>query len=486
MKKVYIIIFVCLLSLSGCNELLDNKPYSIITSDNMWSTESEVKAGAVGMYDQFRTTFNDYDFLIYFELRSGFWQVGKSGGAQWDDLFMNTPNASSTPSLDWSSMYKLINSANLVLKYAPLTKFSNQDDASNLLADAYFIRAYTYFALVRIFGEVPISILPYESYDDENLFPSRKSVSEVFTLIKSDIENALSNIKDKSVRDRIKPSEAAINMLKADVYLWTAKRLQGGKPDFQIAQAAADLVLKNPNYSLLGNYQDVFRIEQNNEIILSIYFDKLEKNNQYGIRFLYQTSQVEAALRNSPIPVGSNAQWLTFNDHYINTYLLKTAGDTRSAINCQNYINGKNKYRWINKYLGEWINETRENTSDTRLYRFAEAILFNAEALNGIDQTSLAIIELNKIAKRAYGKDNFYASNMTKDAVDQAILTERLIEFGAEGKSWMDFVRFGKAFTLIPTLVGKENNNAGNILLLPVAISTLSKNPNIKQTPGFE
>lgn len=69
--------------------------------------------------------------------------------------------------------------------------------------------------------------------------------------------------------------------------------------------------------------------------------------------------------------------------------------------------------------------------------------------------------------------------------MDDAILHERLIEFGAEGKSWYDIIRFGKAFEMIPTLVGRENEYEGNILLLPVSPNTITKNPNIVQTPGF-
>jgi hypothetical protein len=69
--------------------------------------------------------------------------------------------------------------------------------------------------------------------------------------------------------------------------------------------------------------------------------------------------------------------------------------------------------------------------------------------------------------------------------VNDAILRERIVEFTAEGKSWFDFIRFGKAFELIPSLVGRQGDREGNILLMPIAPSTLSNNPKIKQTPGY-
>lgn len=482
MKNLTISIFFLIALIStGCDDMLDTEPYSIITSQNMWSSESEARAGIAGMYNQFRSTFNDFDFLIYFELRSGFWQTGASGAAQWDDLFNNTPNATSTPSLNWKEFYKIINSANLAVKYIPEINFGNQEEKDNLLADAYFIRAYTYFSLARIWGDVPLVLSPFESVNDENLYPEKADVNKVFEQIKMDIDMALENIKDESPRGRVMASQAAINMLKTDVYLWTSKRLNGGTTDLNVANQAVDQVLSNADYSLLENYEQVFRNDNNNELIFSIYFDVTESSNQYGGRFLFQAGQVDSQYRENPVPIGNSSQWLTFNDHFVNDYLLSTPGDTRAEVNNLDY----DRYRWVNKFLGEIISNTRNDVTDTRIYRYAEAILFKAEILNALNKTSEAVTELNKIAKRAYGVDNFYDSSLTQAEVDNAILHERLIEFGAEGKSWFDIIRFGKAFELIPSLVGRQNEYEGNILVLPVDLGTITRNPNITQTPGY-
>jgi len=452
----------------------------------MWTDEATVKSGALGMYERFRNLYNDDNFFIYFEFRSGFWKTGTSGAAQWNDLFFNTPSAGSTPGLDWSSFYQLINQANLVLKYAPQVRFSNVDTQSTVLAEAYFMRAYAYYSLVRIWGEVPVSTSPFESDSDENLFPSRKPVSEVFAVIKADIDSALVKMKDKTHRNRVMVSESAINMLKADVYLWSAKVLNGGENDFIKAKEAALAVYQDTKYKLLPGYESVFRVEQNEEIIFSIYFDQLENTDQYGKKLMLDTKTVPASLQNNPIPISSNAQWYTVTDHYIDTYLTKTSGDSRTNVIWKDYNDGSKTYRWVNKFLGEWISDTRMHTSDTRIYRYAEAVLFLAEALNGLNETQEAIKKLNEVAFRAYGVTDFYPSTLSKEQVDENILTERLIEFGAEGKSWFDFIRFGKAFDLIPTLKNRQNDYQGNILYLPVSLNTITKNINIKQTPGYE
>jgi starch-binding outer membrane protein, SusD/RagB family len=486
MKSKYIILGLLIaMTFSSCEDLLEREPYSVVTSQNMWNDESDVRAGIIGMYDQFRSTFDEENFLVYFELRSGFWQTGASGAGQWDDLFMNTPNSSSTPGLNWTPFYKIINAANLAIKYIPEIEFNDEEEAAALLADAYFARAFTYFALAKIWGDVPLTISPYESAEDENMFPSREDVAVVFEQIKSDVDMALEQIPDDDPRERVFASEASINMLKADVYLWTAKRLNGGDSDLQDAEQAVDAVLANSNYQLLSDYEKVFRQELNDEIIFCLYFDILESTNQYGRMFLYQAGQVDAEYWENPIPISTSSQWLTYTDDYVNPYLMADASDTRSGVINQDYDTGSKVYRWVNKYLGEVVSETRNDVTDTRIYRYAEAILFKAEIANALDRPAEAVEELNKIAKRAYGVDDYYSSALSQVDVDDAILHERLIEFGAEGKSWFDIIRFGKAFDIIPSLVGRENEYEGNILLFPVATGTISKNPNIEQTPGF-
>jgi hypothetical protein len=473
--------------LLGCNKQFDLEPISVITSQNMWKTPNDAASGITGMYSQFRNTMNGEQFLVWFEFRSGFWQNGVSGAAQWTDLYMNTPTATATLFTDYSSFYNVINSANLAIKYIPGITFTSTIEKNSLLAEAHFMRAFCYFALARLWGDVPLVVEPIESIEDPKLYPERSKVNLVFDQIKSDIDKAGTLMEDKGVRNRIRASAAAVNMLKADVYLWTGKRLGGGNADFTTALAAADAVVANSaNYQLLTSYEQVFRVDQNNEIIFSIFFAPTElPQNQYGQRFTFQATQVVAAARNNPVPIGTSANWHTLNNHYVTNYHNRTPGDTRAPVNYQVFTSGAATYRWVNKYLGELVSGNRLATSDTRIYRYAEAILFKAEAMNALGNSAGAILELNRIARRAYNVTNFYPATLTVSQVNDAILRERIVEFTAEGKSWFDFIRFGKAFELIPSLVGRQGDREGNILLFPIAPSTLSNNPKIKQTPGY-
>ena len=95
-----------------------------------------------------------------------------------------------------------------------------------------------------------------------------------------------------------------------------------------------------------------------------------------------------------------------------------------------------------------------------------------------------AITSLNKIAERAYRKKDFYPSSMSGADLNEAIVTERMKEFAAEGKLWWDFIRLGVVFKKAPYLIGRDNEQ--NVLLWPVSQTSINKNPNITQTPGYD
>ena len=87
-----------------------------------------------------------------------------------------------------------------------------------------------------------------------------------------------------------------------------------------------------------------------------------------------------------------------------------------------------------------------------------DAILISMQKSNSAkNDLPGAIASLNKIAERAYSKKNFYPSSMAANDLNEAIVTERMKEFAAEGKLWWDFIRLGVVFKKAPYLIGREN-----------------------------
>ena len=138
------------------------------------------------------------------------------------------------------------------------------------MANAYFLRAYCYFTLVRVFGDCPLLTSGFESEKQEDMYPSRTAASEVYAQVETDIEEAL-RLMPASSKLLHKASPAAINMLRTEYYLWKAKRLGGGNAALSTAQSSVDAVLK-AGYALLPTFADIFNLnnEANSELIWTL------------------------------------------------------------------------------------------------------------------------------------------------------------------------------------------------------------------------
>lgn len=474
----------------SCEDLVDLKPESTITTESFWEDEGDVQSATYGMYNMFRSTF-DVKTVIWGEFRTGFYGQGSSTATNWNDLWQNTMTPTSVGT-NWSTPYMLINDANLILSKAPAIEFRDEVKKNHVLGQAYFVRAFTYFYIARIWGDAPIVTEGFESTDQE-LEPARRPKAEVFQQAKDDVAQAISLLGDREGVNYI--GKDAANMLKAEIYLWTAKLENGGEADLKEAQAAIDDVLE-AGYVLEDNFETVFRNELSPEIIFSIYYSDLENGaggtsgsggRAIGTHPSHITlPSVELTPDNleSEVPVKPQPQWLDLSAFFINDFLNASINDSRTPVTHNSAGTGGQTVTWINKYIGEVFAGTRVSSSDLIIYRFADAVLIKAEIENALGNTPEALIHLNKIAKRAYGVDNYF-TGLNEAQVDEAILNQRILEFVLEGKSWFDIQRFGKAFEMIPTLVGRASEHKGNILLFPVAQDVINRNRNIVQTDGY-
>ncbi|MCX2450107.1 RagB/SusD family nutrient uptake outer membrane protein [Pedobacter sp. PLR] len=472
----------CLLSsLPACKKALDITQESEISSNSMWKSQGDAEAAVNGVYVQLRAALGA-NYANWGDYRSGLYGPGKIADVGQVNIFNNTIFRDNEGT-DWTLLYTTINNCNLILKYTPGISFSSDDRKNEVLANAYFVRALCYFQIARIWGDAPVVTSGFESDKQEDLLPSRKPALEVFAQVEMDVNQAV-NLMPPGVNKKKKASKGSVNMLKADYYLWKAKRLNGGNSALEVANKAIDEVF-NSGYSLSPLFSSVFGVanESGPEIIFSVNLLRDEFTGGYPSLYLIPTQYViNKALIENPIKIGSAQQYISVTDAYENL-IYANASDTRSKTSVMIYQEGTEKHRWINKLSGEWVNNTRFFSSDIIIYRLSEAYLMRAEILNALDKPQEAMIPLNRIAERAYGVPDFYPAGLSKTAIDNAIINETLKEFVAEGKSWWAFVRFGVAFQRVPGLIGKEAKT--NILLWPITSASINNNPNIKQTEGF-
>ena len=483
MRRIkYILAISCAILLFACEDDLNFPPKSVVSSNSMWNSTGDALGAMYGMLSQFRSAVND-DYINWGDYRSSFFGDALGSQAAFQDFYGNTLDDLDRGT-SWEGLYRTINDGNLILKHVPDIEFTSQDDKDSIMANAYFIRALSYYYIARVWGDAPILLVGFESDDQEDLYPFRSPVSEVLDQVAVDIDEAVQLFSDDDAGSRKTGSKAAANMLKADYYLWMAKTRNGGQEALQTANIAVDYVLANAEYELLDNYESVFRNDNNNEIIFALNFELNEYEGGFHADWLVAVQYInDKSLVENPIPVGSHQQWSCFTPSF-EAFLYEDTLDTRAIVSIDSYNEEGNRlFRWINKYRGDWTDGTRFFTSDIKIYRFAEALMFKAEIENALGNTDLALAEVNKIAERAYGQADYYPGPYTQEELDAIILDERLKEFSAEGKSWWDMIRFDVAFDRVETLIGREGEE--NILLWPVNIESINSNPNITQTPGY-
>lgn len=483
-----LILFALFVSWSGCDNL-DVDPTSVITNNSFWKTQDDVKGALNGMYVELRSVASTNLFLLG-EARSEVWNLGVVGDGGYSVYYNNTLHADNAGP-NWLSFYKLINTCNLILKYTEQISFTSPTEKQQALAEAHSMRAFVYFVMAKTWGELIIHTEPIESTDPDQLYKERSPLSEVFALIKGDIDKAYELYPNNNYdSNRIKWSKPALNALKGDVYLWTGKQLDGGEGDFTTALKALTEI-KQTNTELLTDFKSIFDVENkgNKEILLSVRFTELEATNFYWMTWLIGSSvpsDIDETTKDILFPIGNGQGVVVPSKVLVDQY---TVDDTRKSGTLHEIYthnsNGELVYYTSIALKGKGLvkDGTRHFISDIVLYRYADILLLIAEAKNALGQDPTE--EINLIRKRAY-LENFEKHTFvkgTKTFNDEAILKERLLELATEGKRWWDLNRFDKAFDLVPSLQSQKGKE--HLKLFPIANSVLSLEPKIKQNPGY-
>lgn len=486
-------IFISVLSiffLFSCTENLDVEPISTITNATMWKSEDDVNGGINGMYVRLRNT--SQNIFIAGELRSDVIETPlQSGTGGWDIYYNNTLNAI-TPGINWQSFYTVVDAANLLIKYVPQISFRSEINKNRALAQAYTMRAFMYYVMTRTWGDLIIHTDPVESSNPDVIYKERSSQADVFKLIKEDINQAIQLFPDNNFQTgRCHWSKPATYTLKADVYLWTGKRMNGGNADFTIALEALQEVVKS-DVALLPEYGDIFKYNNkgNQEIIMAHRYQEIEVgNNYYSQAWIWGDlpDQDEETLNILRPYISGNSSVLAQSSLYRNSF---EPDDTRKNASFLELYTGPVGQKVYNlsvclKGSGLVKDGVRHFINDIILYRYADVLLMMAETKNALGQDPS--VEINLVRERAF-KENYNShiyTNDTRENNDDVILKERFLELTMEGgKRWWDLIRFNKVFDLVPSLQDKKGQDY--YLLFPIGNTVLSLEPKVKENPGWE
>jgi len=483
-------------SFVSCTKDLELSPISQISNQSFWKTEGDVVGALNGMYVRFRSQTIG-NLFMWGEARSEMMDRSLGGTADYQLYYLNELNRSNVATIygmgssTWQGMYTVIHDANLLLKYVPKITFVSENNQKQALAEAYTMRAFAYFVLMKTWGDLPLVTEPTEGYNPEVIIRERSSTLDIMKLIKADIDVAEGLYPTNTFKTgRNTWSKAALNALKADVYLWSAKVMSGGVADFRTALSAT-LEVEKSDVMLLDDYSSVFDYSNkgNKEILMASHFRDIEAvDNIYMNMYIestYMNNTTDQETKDRIGQVGGFPFW-TISSTVRNQFAVddQRRNATFIEIFVPNNNSGKSYYgSVVSKFNGTIVGGVRKFLDDYVIYRYADVLLMKAEAQNGLGEDPSDAI--NKVRKRAYGVNypNHTFVKGSEDFNNEAILKERLLELAVEGKRWWDLVRFDKAFELVPSLVTRKADRY--LLLFPISETTLSIEPKVKQNPGY-
>lgn len=467
----------------SCHGDLNVTQPSYILGDRMWKTPEDVRMAVNGIYAQFRVAMRRMVFN-YGDLRSGLYEclVRSTNDAY---VYNNIINSTVDCGTNWEPLYKTINGCNQLLDRIDAIPFGDETLRGEYKAHAYFVRAYCYFTIARVWGDAPLVLKGTFSREQENLYPVRSPAGEVFERVRLDLADAEANMPP-SAGNVHKASCASIRMLRAEYCIWMARCRGAGTDALTEADAVLDELLDDPAYELLEDFAGVFGVanERNRELILTLNMARNEYTDNYTQYFFpLGANMTDQSLINNPVLVSTVQYKFTLADSY-RQMLHSRPEDRRIGASVGEYVyDDATTYVWPVKFQGEWLYGKRYHTSDVILYRLAEAYLMKAEIAAALGQDEAAVGWLNRLCRRAYGVERYYPETLSGAQLADAVVEEYLREFVMECKSWWTYMRFGIVFERVPSLVGREGET--NVCLWPVYYTCITTNPNITQTPGY-
>jgi hypothetical protein len=478
-SKVTPLLFLSYLFLCfGCSKNLKENPYSFLEEENSFQTASDATVAINGVYSRLRTIYNT-SYLILSDINADEGTARSDGGASVLEIDRNSYTAAN-PLFDqlYTNSYLLIDRANRVIKRVP-DILMDATKKAQITGEAKFLRALSYFNLVRAFGAVPLILEP--SSDVVNVAMPRAAAEDVYAQIIQDLKDAeSSNLPEQytAAGEVGRATIGAVKSIMAKVYL-TNK-------DYANAAAKAKEVIDAKTYSLFADYKDIFPPENKNgmEHIFSVQYSCMKTDYasdmgfNFSIYFSWPIQQGGGSLQAEELFAGS---YLNGDYRKAVTIITQKVNPATGALVESRTGSHQDKY-WDANPCG--ASQARNNFM---VIRYADVLLIYAEAANELNgPTGDAYTAINEVRARARNGDAAAnpqdLSGLTQEQFRDAVLQERSWELCFEGHRRWDLLRTGKYMTILQTagLPVQDRN-----ILYPIPQNERDVNSELSQNDGY-
>ncbi len=458
-----IIILTLFVFISGCKKFITKDPVGEYTESEFYQTQAQAILAINAAYAPLAfTTANVNRLWVFGDVASDDAAKGGNPGDQADIGFIDDFNVNSTNgnlASMWSLLYDGVTRCNLVLaKVPPINMDKNLQQ--RILGEAKFLRAYYYFELVNIFGDVPIVLTPLNAAQLQIPQSPEQQIYE--SVIEPGLKDAVNALPlSYSGGDIGRATSGAANALLAKAYLFQAK--------WDSAATAAAAVINSNVYGLLPVYTENWNQKfKNNE------------ESVFAVQHLTgQDPKLGSELNQFFAPQIDGGYFFDApTQNFVDEFEKTPAGVSDPRLD---YTVGRDSMPWFNGriFSASWSPSTGYltrkhqqplsevlNKSDGNLnyesIRFSDVLLMYAEALNESGKSAEALGPLNKVRERARNS-YLYDSTLTgypnipdgllpditttdQSQLRDAIRHERRVELGMDFHRYFDLIRWGKDY----------------------------------------
>ena len=529
-RLIFPVVGALALMTAGCNDWLGEQSPGSTTLDDFFVSGEACEQVVNACYAPLDWEYNHSYFSEWFigdiasdDALKGGQNVADGNDAYDIDNFKTNPN--NTILLDYyRAKYQGIARCNLALEQVSLyepDETLTQEQKDCLLGQAYFLRAFYYFQLVRIYGGVPLVQEVLDSSD--KWIQPRATADEVYDAIIGDLLLAEQMLYEKhqyAEEDLGRVTKGAACALLAKVYLY--------RHDYDNAYVWAkkfvDEHYNTGRYSLVADYFENFTLAGENgpESVFEIQY-MADPTSDYGEGFGFARGTFTTILtRPRMSSLGGNSGW-GWNHPTHNLYAEFEEGDARreAAIGTPDeaglqeievvylgspYYNNKTAYTENGVFPP--IDHHSRGPLNYRLIRTSDVLLFYAEAAlesgRDINAAKWALEQVRSRARAYSGVagalpafPNYRGYSDNVESLRDAIRHERRVELAMEGHRWFDLVRWGIAAEVMDKDNGSYGKNEtpearaematfipGKHELFPIPAEEIALNP-MPQNPGY-
>ncbi|MFB3389804.1 RagB/SusD family nutrient uptake outer membrane protein [Flavobacterium sp. LAR06] len=421
------------LSLSGlflfqtsCTDFLDLKPIDTPTEDTFYNNENALQAGVISLYDGLQSgLIYGSTYLTVAEVRGDNLtdnNPGAAGGVRYQIESFSETSENKNLSDTWQGFYTVIYRANILLDKAPNVAM-DETRKREILAQAKFVRALSYFNLIQLFGKVPLIITVQTTAQARD--NHRANITEIYTQIESDLKSATTDLPQVWTKnaDIGKATNLAALALLGKVYLYQKKYSEVNatlEPLVALINAKTQLSLV-PQTSTFPN-----GIKTSKDIIFGIY---------YLAGGIGESANINNRYRNQDS-----------NNLIVLPQSLYNNSDNRRAL-VVSPSSGSRPGKFNATTIGT------ESNGDFPVLRCADVMLMYAEAQNEISfPNAKALTALNAVRTNSQTTTYTNTTLVSQDTFRKAVYLERRLELALECDRWFDIIRTGQMKTVMPEI----------------------------------